>query len=269
MLPLHVVLGRHGESEGNVLNKQFRQGDYSGFTPALLRRRSASFHLTEKGKTQALVAGEWLKQNNLTRFDRHYVSTDVRAMETASLFDLPDAQWEPGRQLRERDSRIEGYLPDDEWRERFASYLRLLENHRFDTVMPGGESTADVCERLRNNIINTLYHEGGIGRVIIVSHHDVMQAFRVIFEHLSADQYDNIVREGLPESKIGNCQIMHYTRVDPDDPNHILPHLGWVRSVNPWDPKYAGHDWRLIERHRYSNAELMALAERYSRLVND
>lgn len=269
MLPFDIVLVRHGESEGNIANKRSRQGDHSDFTPAFLNRHSTSFRLTEKGRAQAKLAGEWLKQNNLAYFDRHFVSEYARAVETAALLDLPNASWRLDFQLRERDHGLVDIVPNNVRQERYAEYMRLRQIHRFYTPTPNGESIANICDRLRNNIIDTLHRECSGQQVIIVSHGDLMQAFRVIFERMSADQYHELDQNNPTHFKIGNCQIMHYTRVDPDDPNHILPHLGWVRSVNPWDPKYAGHDWRLIERHRYSNAELMALAERYQRLVND
>jgi NAD+ kinase len=269
MLPLDLVLVRHGESEGNVAIRRSRQGDNSDFTSDYLNRHSAKLRLTDKGRKQATASGEWLKKQGLAYFDRHYVSEYTRAIETAALLDLPDARWYMDFQLRERDHGRVDTVPDNVRREQFAEYLRIRKMQLFYAPWPDGESMAEVCDRLRNNIIGTLHREMSNKRVIIVSHGDIMRAFRVIFERMTADMYHAIDTEDPPDFKIGNGQILHYTRIDPADPKHILPHLGWVRSINPFDPAYAGHDWKKIVRKQYTNVELMALAERSERLVNE
>jgi hypothetical protein len=128
---------------------------------------------------------------------------------------------------------------------------------------------ATLCDRLRGTIIAALHRELGEKRVVIVSHGDVMRAFRVILERIPPDTYHEIDSQGLPNFKIGNGQIIHYTRIDPRDPQHVLPYPGWVRSVNPFHPEYAGHDWQVIVRNKYTNAEILAMAEQSKRLVNE
>ena len=107
-------------------------------------------------------------------------------------------------------------------------------------------------------------------RVVIVSHGDTIQALRIIFENILPDRYDELSKENSHEFKIGNCQIIHYTRVNPNDPDYIiLDNLGWVRSINPWNPSYAGHDWRDITDNSYNKAELLELAECHKRLIKE
>lgn len=267
MMPLDLILVRHGQSEGNIANTRSRSGDHSVFTPEFLNRHSARLRLTDKGRAQAKAAGDWLRKNGLTQYDRHYVSEYARAVETAALLDLPDAHWYMDFQLRERDHGRMDIIPDNVRQEQFAEYLRFRELHLLYAPLPDGESVAQVCDRLRSNIVSTLHRELGGKRVIIVSHGDIMRAFRIIFERITADEFDVLDREDGPDFRIGNGQVIHYTRVDPADPTHILPHFGWVRSVNPTQPEYAGHDWRAIVRKRYSNADLLALAELSPRLI--
>lgn len=269
MLPRDLILVRHGESEGNVANRHSRAGDNRDFTTAFLNRHSASLRLTEKGKEQAKAAGKWLKNNGFTAFDRYYVSEYARAMETAALLDLPQANWYTDFQLRERDHGRADIVSDDVRKSQFAEYMQFRERHLLYAPWPDGESMADVCDRLRNNIIDTLHRELADKRVVIVSHGDLMRAFRIILERMLADDYHAIDHEDPPWFKVGNGQVIHYTRVDPNDPKHVLPRLGWVRSVNPFDPDFAGHDWKEIVRKTYSNEELLQLANRSERLINE
>ncbi len=269
MLPLNILLVRHGESEGNAAIGHSRAGDDSDYTEDFLNRHSTHLRLTDKGKVQAKMAGDWLKSQGLAHFDRCYVSEYARAMETAALLDLPDAVWYTDFQLRERDHGLADIISEKVRQEQFKEYMRLRKIHLFYAPWPAGESMAEVCDRLRSNIISTLHREMADKQVLIVSHGDVMRAFRVILERIPADTYHTLDSKELPHFKVGNGQVIHYTRVNPDNEKEVLPYLGWVRSVNPYDPTFAGHDWRPIVRKKYTNAELLALAECSERLVNE
>lgn len=274
MLPLDLILVRHGESEGNLALRKWERNEHSALAPELLSRHISHLRLTDKGREQCSVVGgwlkEWLKEKNLPRFDRHFVSTHARALETAALLDLPDAEWKTEFQLHERDTGLWGSLPDEKWQERYERSKSLGQNHSFYTPMPDGESILDVCNRLRN--FTGALNRDSINRknIVIVAHGDVMQALRVIFERISPDDYDKHSKADTSDFRIGNGQIIHYTRVDPADANSTrYDRFGWVRSLNPWCPEYAGHDWRAIEERRYSNEELLAMVERFPRLLPD
>jgi NAD+ kinase len=269
MLPRDLILVRHGESEGNVANKRSRQGDDSAYTADFLNRHSTQLRLTDKGKKQAKAAGQWLRENGFAHFDRHYVSEYARALETAALLDLPDASWYMDFQLRERSYGLMDIIPDSIRKERFAEHMRLRNIHLFYAPLPDGESMAEACDRVRNNVIATLHREMSDKRVIIVSHGETIRAIRVVLERMPADLYHSVDKEDPPWFKIGNGQVIHYTRVDPNNPENILPYPGWVRSVNPYDPPYAGHDWQKITRKKYSNVELLAMAENSARLIDE
>lgn len=274
MLPLDVFIVRHGESENNLVLRKIKEHNHNSFSPEFLSRCTTHFRLTDKGKEQCPIVGawlkEWLKERNLPHFDRHFVSTHVRALETAAMLGLPDAAWEMDFQLHERDTGIWGSIPDQGWQERRDRSMFLKQNHHFYTPMPDGESIEDVCVRLRSFISAIDSDDNKQKRVIIVAHGDVMQALRVIFEHISPDRYDELVKVNSPDFRIGNGQIIHYTRIDPAEPTCTHhDRFRWVRSINPWCPEYAGHDWRFIEEHRYSNDELLAMVENFPRLLKD
>lgn len=48
--------------------------------------------------------------------------------------------------------------------------------------------------------------------------------------------------------KIWNCQIIHYTRRDPET-GIVAPNFYWVRSICPWDTSLSRNVWQPI--HRY------------------
>lgn len=91
------------------------EGDHSLYTGAFLKRHSSLWRLSDRGREQARIAGEWLRKeiDHLRILDqlqpdqspiyRYYVSEYIRAMETAALLDIKDAKWFVEVQLRERD----------------------------------------------------------------------------------------------------------------------------------------------------------------------
>ena len=94
-------------------------------------------------------------------------------------------------------------------------------------------------------------------RVIVVCHGHVMRALQLEFESLGHDDFIRLDSSDKPSDKIRNCQILWYTRRDPDTGQVEKGHLVAVRSICPWDPQ-GDYGWRRIERRRYSNAELLA-----------
>lgn len=268
MLPRNLILVRHGESEGNVANGKSEQGDHSYFTPEFRDRHSSSFRLTDRGREQAKAAGKWLKGNGWGKFTHYFTSEYLRAAETAGYLGLSEAEWRIDFRLRERDHGLMDVAPFNERQGKFADYLHEHQVQRFYCPLPSGESMAQLCERLRAGIIDTLHRECAEGEVIIVSHGDVMRALRALLERTSGHVYHREDSNRQLFQKIHNAQIIHYTRVDPVNPDIILPHMGWVRSICPWDMERSSNEWRRIERRQYSNQDLLELAGAFPRIVN-
>ncbi len=253
-MPVDLVLVRHGESEGNIANKLSRQGDNSCFTPDFRERIGACWRLTNKGREQAKITGEWIRNSGL-RFDRYYVSEYIRALETAGHLELPDAEWLVDFYLRERDWGDMEVLPDDKRREKFAQSLRRRQQDSFYWTPPNGESLAQLCLRI-DRVIDTLHRECSDKRVLVVCHGEVMWGFRVRLERMSQTKFRELDLSTDPRDRIHNCQVLHYTRCNPDS-GELLPYLSWVRSVNPFDPTLSSNEWRAIQRQRYTNSDLL------------
>lgn len=134
-MPIDLVLVRHDESESNLARKLPKRG--RRFPDELRERPTSKVRLTDKGREQAWIAGEWIRKNIFDRFDRYYTSEFIRAMETAAHLDFAEARWCVEFYLRERDwGGILGTMPDEERKEKFAEEMRTKEMDAFFWIPP-------------------------------------------------------------------------------------------------------------------------------------
>lgn len=269
-MPIDLVLVRHGESEGNLAKKKMKQGDDSHFTQAFRDRHSSQFRLTTRGVAQAKAAGDWLKANGLGRFDRYYASEYVRAFETAGnlgLEMLPEQRWYLDFFLRERDYGQFDVMTYEEREAKFAEYVRNQERDGFFWAPPGGESMAGVALRL-GRLLDTLHRECADKRVIVVCHGETMWAMRVRLERMTQTRFAELDASKAPQDRIQNCQILHYTRRDPETAR-MTDCYAWMRSVCPWDEKRSTNVWTRIERPTYTSDDLLALARSKPRMIDN
>ncbi len=268
MLPIDIILVRHGQSEGNIANKASRKGDNAFFTPEFRDRHSRTFRLTDKGIRQAKAAGRWLLKNVPMPLDRFYVSDYVRAKETAAHLNLPAAQWRVEYQLRERDKALMDNCPVDEQSRLFELEERQYKIDRFLSYPAGGgESIPMLCLRLKTDFLAHLARECSDKRVVVVCHGHVMRALQLELENMGHDDFIRLDTSEKTEDKIRNCQILWYTRRDPKTNNVGSPRLVAVHSVCPWDPK-GDYGWREIKKKLYSNSDLLKEVKKYRRQAN-
>jgi NAD+ kinase len=255
--PLELVFVRHGESEGNVANKAAEQGDPSHFTDEFRQKHSSGWNLTSKGEDQAKAAGQWIIDNiNHGIFDKYYASTYRRARRTAGLLNLPDALWGLKDYIREHDWGNLDLMTDEERFEKYPDIMKSRDINPYYFAALGGESLADVVVRVRVGIISTLYRELPNKRAIIVSHGNIMWPIRIVLEGLLPEEYLALKNERNPRDKINNCQILHYTRLNPEN-GAISDTFDWLRSVCPWDLDKKRDAWRPIRHKKYTNTELV------------
>ena len=268
MLPVDLILLRHGHSEGNLAIHASKDGDNSFFTPEFLNRHSREFRLTNKGIEQAKTASDWIKKNVQMPFDRFYVSDYIRAKETAFFLNLPEAEWRVEYQLRERDKALMDNCPADEQKRLFEMEQHQYNIDRFLSYPAGGgESIPLLCLRLKADFLSHLARECSDKRVIAVCHGHVMRALQLELENLGHDDFIRLDSSKNPEDKIRNCQILWYTRRNPNFGKIAGSGLMGVRSVCPWDPK-GDYGWRPIARKKYSNEELFTEIQKYPRITN-
>lgn len=266
MMPLDLILIRHAESEGNVANRKSRAGDDSAFTPEFMKRHSSAWRLSDNGIWQTQQTKLWLYGNTDIHFDRKYVTQYLRGIETAYHLTLPGPPWYVDFYLRERDYGLMDVMPESVRREKFAEELARREIDNFFWRPPRGESMAELCLRI-DRVLSTLHRECSRMRVVIVNHGDVMWAFRVRLERMSQQRYHQLDISNDPLDRINNCQILHYTRINPET-GEEASHLDWMRSICPWDPTRSKNEWERIVRPKYTDADLKAIFEEVPRLVS-
>lgn len=255
--PLELVFVRHGESEGNVAVNAAEAGDTSHFTDEFKARHSSTWNLTKKGEDQAKAAGDWIKKNiNNGIFDKYYASTYRRAKRTAGLLGLPKAEWRLRDYIREHDWGNLDVMTDEERFEKYPDIMKKREENRYYFAAPGGESLADVLIRARVGIMATLYRDLPNKRGIVVTHGNMIWPIRIIIEDLLPEDYLSLKAAHDPKDKINNCQVIQYTRIDPNT-KEITEKFYWMRSVCPWKPNPELEDWRPITHKKYTNAELI------------
>jgi len=267
-LPIDLVLVRHGQSEGNAAKRLSEKGDNSAYTAEFRERHTSSFRLTELGRRQAIITGDWLRREfykDSHGFDRCVTSEYARAMETAGLLSLPRAEWYCDFYLGERDWGEFDTCPEDERKLKFGEALRRREVEPFFWRPTGGESFRELCLRV-DRVLDTLHRECDDMRMIISCHGEVMLALKVRIERMSQVRFKELVFSEQSNDRIYNCQILHYTRRNPDT-GRLAPYAGWVRSVRPTENPIWDTGWQEITRPRYSNQDLLNIVGRIPPMV--
>lgn len=266
MMPKNLYLVRHGESEGNVANSRSRQGDHSAFSTDFLLRSSREWRLTSRGIEQAKSAGKWFEQNVTEPFGRNYVSAYHRAMETAGYIDR-ESLWIPEIDLRERDR---GYIDVKSQEQLQKEYEEVLKQRTIDSLLwcpPGGESLAQMKSgRMRSAVLETLARECSQMSVRIVCHGEVMWVLRMLLEKMPLPKFYRLDVSKRAKDKIHNCQIIHYTRINPRN-GHTETYYNYMRSICPWDTALSSNKWTKIPRRKYLGSELLEQVEKTPRLV--
>lgn len=139
---MELVLIRHAESTGNLLT-----GDEQAQLPAGTAERP----LSSRGEKQAIVLGEWLREEYYGDLSwcTAYASPYRRATETARLA-LPEVSPREDSLLVEHDSGIWANLTRAEIEERYPDQIRMEKRLGHYWYRPlSGESYADVEQRFR------------------------------------------------------------------------------------------------------------------------
>lgn len=266
-LPIDIFLIRHGESEGNLAQAQSKKGDDSLWTSDFSQRHTSNYRLTDRGRAQAQIAGEWVKKNIGDTFDTYWVSEYVRALETAAILDFKNAKWHCEFYLREQDKGILGGKSHLSREKEYSDQLEKLKKDSFYVAPPGGESMANSC--LRVDRIISMWQTSCPGqKIIAVCHGNIMTAFRVRLERMSQSRYQEIQKSSSQTDKIQHCQILHYTRRDPVS-GEISPIVKWMKSICPWDESLSKNEWEEIVRPIFNNEALLMEVNKVPQLINN
>ncbi len=265
-MPVDLVLVRHGQSEQNLAIDEALHGNRSMLTEQFRATPDSQFRLSNQGRIQADLTGKWMRTNGLGYFERRYVSDYVRAKETAAYLNLDGPNWYVDPSLREREWGSLDGMSWEECEERIRLDAQARMKDPFYWVPSNGESIAQLTVRLRI-LLDVLHRECSDMRVIVVCHGEVMLALRFMLERMSVDNWIDLEYSDDPSAKIHNCQILHYTRRDPQS-GTLSSHLDWMQSLCPCQPGNNSVGWMPIRRETFSNEDLISQVDRVPRLFD-
>lgn len=229
--------------------------------------------MTPLGVEQAHAAGTWIEEHilntyELPGFDRYIYSPHRRTRETAGHLRLPNAQWRLNRLLREREwGEIQGMV-DSEHEQKYPVNYAWMQADPLHWAPPGGESISQVADNRVRELFGTLHRdeEKGVQSVIGVTHGEWIWASRLVLDYMFNEDYAS--SENDKSQKVNNCQVVHYSRINPND-GTLAPYMKWRKSVWPWkDPSEAG-EWQEVGRKLLTNEELLKQVEELPRLFDE
>jgi broad specificity phosphatase PhoE len=260
-MPEDLVLVRHGQSEANIVQKQFREDPYSEAPDGFTDRHDTQMRLSHLGRKQAAKAGEWLLENFPDGFDKYYASPLTRTVETAARLAI-NGSWRLDDRWRERDWGEFGTLSEPQQIDMYEMSHRLRQQHKWYWCPPGGESLATGVRMRFRDILDTLHRDENTKSMIAVTHGELIEAARFELEYMIPDQW--LEQSANPAYKIENCQVLHYTRNNPVT-GEVQPRIQWMRAVCPWDEtkSWRSGEWQEIPTRKvFSDEELLERAER-------
>jgi len=151
-LTTHVVIIRHGQSQGNA------EGRFGGHTDT---------PLSPRGRKQAQATARALASE---RFAAIYSSDLPRAIETASpLAKLVGVRLETTDALRERSVGVMEGLTFEEAAEQHPEQYQALLRRDFEHVLAGGESYRQTLDRASRQLDEAIEQHKG-GRIALFAH---------------------------------------------------------------------------------------------------
>ena len=151
-LTTHVIIIRHGQSQGNA------EGRFGGHTDT---------PLSPRGRKQAQATARALASE---KFDAIYSSDLPRAIETASpLAKLTGVSLETTDALRERSVGVMEGLTFEEAAEQHPEQYQALLRRDFEHVLLGGESYRQTLDRASRQLDEAIEQHKG-GRIALFAH---------------------------------------------------------------------------------------------------
>jgi len=166
-----LILLRHGQSQWNLENR------FTGLK---------NVQLTEKGKTEAIIAGQILKKNNIN-IDIIFSSVLARANETAEIT-IKELKYKHlwnddklimtcDKSLNERDYGDLVGLNKEETAKKYGNDQVHIWRRSFDIPPPGGESLKNVVDRVKPFFIKFIEPEiSNEKNILIVAHGNSLRA---------------------------------------------------------------------------------------------
>lgn len=205
--PKELVLVRHAQSIGNVHTADER---------TKLDLSTHSYPLTERGRRQAEITGEYLRQN-FPGFDIHYVSYYERSKETMKIM-FPDAKVYEDPRLAEAQRGIWHVMTREEIGAQMPHELIRREREGYYHYRPlGGENWPDIELRI-HSFLTTLSRDYDGQRVVMVVHGNWLILFQRLVHRFSIDQAMADYQRG----KFSNASVTIYHGEEVDGRSRLV-----------------------------------------------
>lgn len=215
--PKELVLVRHAESEGNVRDVAER-AEYDVATH--------DYDITERGREQARITGEWLHGKYPDGFDVFYTSYYRRARETMAVM-YPDAKVYEDPRLAEGQRGIYHTYTEAQIAECFP-YERARKEREglYHYRPPGGENWADIELRI-HSFLGTVTRDLHAQRVLIVVHGHWLLLMQRLIEHFSIEDAIDRYKGKI----VANTSVTRYVG------NGGYRRIEFLDYVVPWEGK--------------------------------
>ena len=229
-----IVLLRHGQSVGNLIDQQLIKDDATDFPLDLLSRGDAEWPLTDLGLQQAERAGSYLRSAFPGGFDHIFCSPFIRSQQTLAALQIGKGLLEP--RIKEQNW---GALNGPEM------LLKIDERHTFERAYasnidlrpPEGETVREVHARLlsfwseRQSLITSR-------KTLIVSHWAPLFLSRMILNKLPLTDFPSAY---MLKREVLNCQIdMYSSQINSSGG----PAGWWARSTCLEHDSHASYPWQ-------------------------
>jgi broad specificity phosphatase PhoE len=224
MWPDRIIFVRHAESQGNTMTADAR---------AECPKGTNLYALTELGRQQAAMTGEWLRER-FPNPDGFYTSYYTRTGQTAALC-YPDRQPYVDERLAEAQrgiwhirSRawIAEHMPwEIEARERTGDY-----HYR----PPGGENWPDIELRIRS-FNHTIHRRYARRTLVLVVHGHWLLLWRKLAHHWTIDEVVSSYQRRGPHAPAANASVTIYRGITDDRGRNVIIPDPDQPYVVPWE----------------------------------
>ena len=256
-MPLRLLLVRHGQSEGNLME------DDPVLAEKLKDVPNNELRLTKEGVRQAQAAGDWIRNylaedKSFAGRTEGFVSTFVRAKETAGHLKL-GVDWRFSPFIVERDWGHFEQLSEEEQKR----YKAGKKRNPLYTTMPNGQSLSSL---LVGNYLffGMLHREHSENRVVAVCHGERLLTVRYLLERMTDKKFGELIRSRHVGDRVRNCQVVEYSRINPIN-GDVQRRYQWMRSFCPWDLREKDLAWKQIFRSKLTDSALLQYTDEFPR----
>lgn len=269
-MPQELVFVRHGQSEGNIVQRAFKDGGGMEIPEEFMGTPDWRYRLSSAGVEQAKSAGQWLREKYgpiEDYFDERYTSPYIRTRETALHIGGSACTWLVDDRLPERDWGFYNSVHPEDREVHFPHSTKMREISPLRWRPDGGEALmSEVLLRFRD-WLDTLHREQSDKKVLAVAHGELLWVARYVLERMLPEEWEEADED--KSQRIYNCDILWYSRVNPDDPSDISKTLSWrkfIRPTNQGEAPYGGEWVKLDGKRRFDGQQLAETVEKVPRV---